>query len=45
MLHNFFKPVLYERLWLKEKISKRQNIELAHSAPNVTATPIPLQNK
>ena len=40
MLYIFFKPVLYERLWLKDKISKRQNTELAHSAPNVT-TPAP----
>ena len=41
MLHIFSKPVLYERLWLKDKISKRQNTELAHSAPNVTPTPSP----
>ena len=41
MLHIFFKPVFYERLWLKDKISKRQNTELAHSAPNVTPTPSP----
>ena len=41
MRHIFFKPVLYERLWLKDKISKRQNTELAHSAPNVTPIPTP----
>ena len=39
MLHIFFKQLLYERLWLKDKTSKRQNTELAHSAPNVTPTP------
>ena len=45
MLHIFFKPVLYERLWLKDKILKRQNTELAHSAPNVTPTPSPREIK
>ena len=39
MLHIFFKPVLYERLCLKDKLSKRQNTELAHSAPNVNPPP------
>ena len=45
MLHIFFKPVLYERLWLKDKLSKRQNTELAHSAPNVTLGPPPREIK